>query len=62
MLKLVFRFIKRIVVSFLLLYSFNLIISPLSVNIPINLYTITILTLLEMPGLIMLIATMFFIL
>ncbi len=51
MIKKLFNLIKKIVISCFILYSFNLIISPLSINIPINYYTVGILTLLGFPGL-----------
>ena len=60
MIKKIFLLIKKVIVSCLILYSFNLIISPLSINIPINLYTIGILTLLGFPGLLSLIIVLLF--
>ena len=44
--------LKRIIISAFLLYSFNLVMSPLNILIPINLITVSILVVLGIPGLI----------
>lgn len=51
MIKKIVMLVKKVIISCVILYSFNLIIAPLSINIPINYYTIGILTLLGFPGL-----------
>lgn len=51
MIKLVFRFFKRVVCYIFLLYSFNLIMSPSGFMIPINYFTVLILSILGVPAL-----------
>ncbi len=43
--------LKKIVVAFLLIYSLDYFISSLSIYIPINLFTLGVVTLLGIPGL-----------
>lgn len=38
--KKVFKLIKKLIYGFLLIYSFNIILQPLNINIPLNLITI----------------------
>lgn len=52
MLKKVLTLIKKIVFSFFFLYGYNLIASPLNLFIPINIFTVGLLTLLGIPALI----------
>lgn len=61
MLKLIFKIIKRIVVSSFLLYGYNLIVQPLGIMIPINVITVGSLTILGIPALLCLIFIMIFI-
>ena len=56
MLKKIFKFFKKIIVSSFVLYSYNLISAPLNLIIPINIFTISTLTLLGLPSLFALIA------
>ena len=56
MLKKIFKFFKKIIVSSFVLYSYNLISAPLNLIIPINIFTISTLTLLGSPSLFALIA------
>ena len=51
MLKKILKLLKRIVISAFVLYGYNLIASPLSLVIPINLINISILTILGIPSL-----------
>ncbi|MBR1679719.1 MAG: pro-sigmaK processing inhibitor BofA family protein [Bacilli bacterium] len=44
-------FLKKVVMSFLLLYGLNYFLSSLQIAIPINLITITIVSFLGIPGL-----------
>lgn len=48
--KLIIKLIKKICIGIITIYSFNVLFSLLDVIIPINLYTITISTLLGLPG------------
>ncbi len=50
MIKSIIHILKRIIFSSLFLYSFNLISSKFNIIIPINIYTISILTLFDTPG------------
>ena len=56
MLKKIFKFFKKIILSSFVLYSYNLISAPLNLIIPINIFTISTLTLLGLPSLFALIA------
>lgn len=38
--KKVFKLIKKLIYGFLLIYSFNIILQPLNINIPLNLIII----------------------
>ncbi len=49
------KIIKKILFSFLLLYSYNLIANTYNLMIPINFVTIGIVALLDTPGLILLV-------
>lgn len=55
MLKKIFVLIKRIIVSAFLLYGYNLIVAPLNLMIPINIITVTLLTIFGIPALLSLI-------
>nr|MBP3258518.1 pro-sigmaK processing inhibitor BofA family protein [Bacilli bacterium] len=48
--KLIFKVVKKVVFAFLLLYGFNLLYGTFKINVPINLYTIGITTILGFPG------------
>ena len=50
----IIKIIKKILIGFLILYSYNVLV-PAKAIIPINLTTIFITTILSMPGLIILI-------
>lgn len=58
MLKKVFSIFKKIILAAFILYGFNLIMSPLSVIVPINLITVSTVTILGFPGLLGLIIIM----
>ena len=58
MLKFIFKIIKRVVISSFLLYAYNLIVQPIGLIIPINLFTIGALTILGIPALLALIFIM----
>ena len=51
MIKKIFKIIRRIIVSALFLYGYNVIAGPIDVLIPINLINIGLLTLLGFPAL-----------
>ena len=50
MLKKIIKLIKKIVISILLLYGYNILTQPYNLNIPINPITILILVLFDMSG------------
>jgi len=47
--------LKKIILSFILLYTYNLIAVSFNLIIPINIFTIIILSFLDAPGLILLV-------
>ena len=51
MLKKITKILKKIIFTCFLLYGYNLIASPLGVIIPINIITISMISMLEMPAL-----------
>lgn len=55
MLKKLYSLLKKIVISAFALYGYNLIAAPTGLIIPINIITISILTLLGIPSLVFLI-------
>lgn len=50
--KYMYKILKRIVMALCLLYSFNLIMNNAGIMIPINIYTIGVVTMLGGPSLI----------
>lgn len=50
MLKKIIKLIKKIVISILVLYGYNIFTQPYNLNIPINMITITILVLFDTSG------------
>jgi len=58
MLKILFKIIKRIVISSFLLYGYNVIVQPLGLIIPINVFTIGAISILGVPALLCLIFIM----
>ena len=61
MLKKLFIIIRKVTVSFFLLYAYNLIIQPLNLIIPINIITVLSISILGIPALLSLIALSVFI-
>ena len=51
----IIKIIKKIIFAIVLLYSFNLIAVKFGVIVPINYITIALLTLLDIPGMILLV-------
>ena len=52
--KRIFRLMRKIIFAFILLYTYDIIAVSFDLMIPINIITIGILTLLDIPGLILL--------
>ena len=59
MIKKIFELIKKIVFSVFLIYGFNLIAVSLNVIIPINVITVSLITILGLPALLSLILVYF---
>lgn len=55
MLKKILKVVRNIIISVVLLYSLNLILRPLNINIPINVINVSLITILGIPALISLI-------
>ncbi len=51
MLKQIFRFLKKIIASFFILYGYNMIASPLGFIIPMNIITVLAVAILGIPAL-----------
>lgn len=58
MLKIVFKIIKRIIISSFLLYGYNLLVQPIGLTVPINIFTVGAMTILGVPALLCLIFIM----
>ena len=50
MLKKLFSLFKRVIISAFVLYGYNLIASPINLIIPINVFTVGILTIFGLPA------------
>lgn len=48
------KIIKKIIFSIFIIYSFNIIAVKFNIVIPINLFTITLVSILDIPGMVML--------
>ena len=61
MLKKIFKFIKKIIVSIFLLYGYNIISQSFGMMVPINIYTVLAVSLLGVPALFSLIFILVFV-
>lgn len=61
MIKIIKTVIKKIIFSFLVLYSLNVIVNSINIFIPINIITLSVVSLLGVPGLLSLISIFFII-
>jgi pro-sigmaK processing inhibitor BofA len=59
MFKIIKKVVKRIIFSFVILYGLNVIVSSINIFIPINIFTISIVSILGIPGLLSLISIFF---
>ena len=59
MIKKIVSVLKKIVIAFLMLYAFNLLVSSININIPINIVTVGTISILGFPGLLSLIVLFF---
>lgn len=58
----IFKIIKRIVFAIIIIYSLDLFIRNLDIFIPLNIYTVSVVSILRFPGLITLALSFFFLL
>ncbi|MDD2238683.1 MAG: pro-sigmaK processing inhibitor BofA family protein [Bacilli bacterium] len=58
----IFKIIKRIVFAIIIIYSLDLFIRNLDIFIPLNIYTVSVVSILGFPGLITLALSFFFLL
>lgn len=61
MVKKIIRILRKIVISFFLIYGYNLLAVPLGIIIPFNIITILFVACFGLPALLSLIAIIFFI-
>lgn len=61
MIKIMFKIIKRIIISSFFLYAYNLLVQPIGLIIPINIFTVGAMTILGVPALLCMIFIMIFI-
>lgn len=61
MIKFILKIIKKIIISSFLLYGYNLLVQPIGLIIPINIFTIGVISILGIPSLLCLIVIMIFI-
>lgn len=61
MLKKIYKLVAKFVFSFLLIYGYNLIISPINMVIPFNIITLSYVTLLGIPAFLSIILIFFII-
>ncbi len=62
MINIVIKFLRKLIYSFLIIYSFDLLLKGFNVVVPINFLTLLIVFILGYPGLIMLSLSFFFLL
>jgi hypothetical protein len=60
MFKSILKIIKKIVISIIVLYGYNIITQPFNLNIPINVFTIGIITLFDTSGFLGMVLFLFF--
>lgn len=61
MFKILKKVVKKVVFAFVLLYGLNVIVSSINIFIPINIFTVSIVSILGVPGLLSLISIFFII-
>lgn len=59
LIKMVISVIKKIIVAFLFIYGLDMMVSSLNIFIPINLFSVSVVTCLGVSGLISLVALFF---
>ena len=61
MLQIIKKVVKRIIFAFVVLYGLNVIVSSINIFIPINIFTLGVVSILGVPGLLSLISIFFII-
>ena len=61
LLKFILKIVKRIIISSFLLYGYNILVQPVGLIIPINIFTIAAISILGVPALLCLIFIMIFV-
>lgn len=61
MIKKIIKLIKRILISFLIIYGYNVLISPINMIIPINFVVLSYITILGVPAFLSIVFLSFFI-
>jgi len=61
LLKFILKVVKRIIISSFLLYGYNILVQPVGLIIPINIFTIAAISILGVPALLCLIFIMIFV-
>ena len=59
MFEIIKKVVKKVIFAFVVLYGLNVIISSINIFIPINIFTISIVSILGVPGLLSLISIFF---
>ncbi len=59
MVKKIVKVVKKVCFAFVMLYGLNLILSNVNIFIPINIFSITLVSFLGVPGILGLVATYF---
>lgn len=59
MFEIIKKIIKKVIFAFVVLYGLNVIISSINIFIPINIFTLSIVAILGVPGLLSLISIFF---
>lgn len=59
MLEIIKKVVKKIIFAFVILYGLNVIISSINIFIPINIFTLAVVSILGVPGLLSLISIFF---
>ena len=52
MLKFIFKVVKKVIIGMILLFAYNTFLSSLNLMIPINVITIVVVSLFDVPGII----------
>lgn len=62
MIKILYKIFQRVVLAFIIIYGFDLIMKGFNITIPMNIFTLSTVSLLGIPGMLMLALSFFFLL